>query len=116
MKKNYIDESGQEYPNSQSTQPATHTPTPWDLMEGKTLIHIETPNKGDGSPWGEHIASLPKPHKQDAAFIVKCVNLHEELRRELEREHRHYQGSDMVNGRHTYYCSTCEAIAKAEGK
>lgn len=58
-----------------------HTPIPWDVMEGKTLFHIETANKGDGSPCGMHIASVGKSRsgRADAAFIVKCVNSQEEL-------------------------------------
>lgn len=51
--------------------------------------------------------------KEDAAHIVKCVNSHEELLRELRLLH------DVINEERDYhdsaYCATCKIIARAEG-
>lgn len=46
------------------------TPGPWDVQEGKTLLHIETANNGDGSPAGQPVCSIPKKCASDAQAIA----------------------------------------------
>jgi hypothetical protein len=102
-------------PQHDAPRVPSHTPTPWDAMEGKTLIHIETANKDDGSPCGEHIASLPKVRKEDAAFIVKCVNSHERnvmfLKRALQ-----LMEMDCPEAHRSFIGQLKDQISKAEGK
>lgn len=54
---------------------AIHTPGPWDIMEGKTLLHIETANTGDGKPCGVPICSVPKKCVGNAALIAAAPDL-----------------------------------------
>jgi hypothetical protein len=46
-----------------------HTKEPWDYVEGKTLIHIESIPDGHS-----HIASVPRNNEANARRIVACVN------------------------------------------
>lgn len=62
---------------------AKHTPGPWDIMEGRTLLHIETANKGDGSPCGTPICSLPKKAHSNASLISSAPDLLEACTRLL---------------------------------
>lgn len=55
-----------------------HTPTPWNVMERPTLAHIETDCSNQYGA-GIAVCSVPIAHKQDAAFIVRACNAHEEL-------------------------------------
>ncbi len=57
----------------------TATARPWDVMEGKTLLHIETANLGDGKPCGMPVCSIPKKRMEDAQLIVQAVNEYEAL-------------------------------------
>jgi hypothetical protein len=50
------------------------TAFPWDIQEGKTLLHIETANMGDGKPCGMPVCSIPKSRLRDAEFIVAACN------------------------------------------
>lgn len=50
------------------------TPLPWQTMEGKTLIHVETTNLGDDTPCGMPVCSIPKKRKHDAAYLTHCAN------------------------------------------
>lgn len=47
----------------------------WDFVEGKTLFHIEAANKGDGSPCGEAICSIPKNRRDRAKLIAAAPEL-----------------------------------------
>lgn len=88
MKRNYIDESGQEYPSTQAQglSKPQHTPTPWKVKEykyGKDYTGvIETM---DGIYLGEMSCTMGQTKKEDqtpianAAYIVRAVNSHDEL-------------------------------------
>ncbi len=54
-----------------------HTQGPWDALEGRTLIHIETP-LGHPTP-GIAICSLPKKHKANTRLIAAAPELLEAL-------------------------------------
>lgn len=61
-------EKKQEPPNEPAELPAH-----WNVMEGRTLWHIET-DIGDPSGAGRAICSLPKSMKAEAHLIVDAVN------------------------------------------
>ena len=46
------------------------TAGPWGEIDGKTLIHVETANIGDGKPCGMPVCSIPKKRSNDAAHIA----------------------------------------------
>ena len=54
-----------------------HTPGPWDVMEGKTLLHIETENDRIHKP-GISICSVPKNNKANARLIATAPELLED--------------------------------------
>lgn len=59
-----------------------HTPGPWGIQEGKTLLHIETfeSERGDGSlDTRTPVCSLPKKKKADALLIAAAPELLEAL-------------------------------------
>jgi len=58
-----------------SNQIKNATPRPWGVMYGKTLMHIETANLGDGTPCGMPVCSIPKKREADADLICRAVNL-----------------------------------------
>ena len=90
----------------------THTPTPWKRDTKK--------------PWslkdslGNHFLSLSTPHERqgefeaNAAYIVKCVNSHEELTQKVyEAYHTFLNGGKPEK----WWLKEVEALlAKAEGK
>lgn len=55
------------------TQTIGHTPGPWDALESKTLIHIETPVT-HATP-GIAICSIPKRDKANAKLIAAAPEL-----------------------------------------
>ena len=46
------------------------TAGPWAEIYGRTLIHVETANLGDGKPCGMPVCSIPKKRDTDAAHIA----------------------------------------------
>jgi hypothetical protein len=52
-----------------------HTPVPWDYIISRSLIHVETANKGDGSPCGRAICSIPKSDEANARLIAAAPEL-----------------------------------------
>ena len=101
----------------------THTSTPWKAIlndSGKTnkeLVEIRIPGE-----LGRVVCFVPFENKSDAAFIVRCVNSHEELltvAMEAECLLTNYLGAGKFPPG-----SDCdeikkqlrEAIAKAEGR
>lgn len=96
----------------------THTPTPWIVAarnESDNTIDIRSEEYKDR----ELVASVtPKPHYADnqeanAAYIVKCVNAHDELVSELrdaldELKAKGYTPDVLARG--------YQALARAEGK
>lgn len=89
------------------TPQGQHTPTPWKVSQtGKFVMHSRSGT----------LLNVCEASKEDAAFIVRAVNSHEELFRVLKSMHAHYQGQDMVYGKHPYACGACEAMARAEGE
>lgn len=69
--------------NPSAGEKASYTQTPWNYIVGKTLIHIET-DASNRAGAGIHLCSLPKHKEANAAHIVHCVNLHDELVAALE--------------------------------
>lgn len=55
-----------------------------DVVEGRTLLHIETKNKGDGSPCGKHVCSLPKSLREYASLFAVAPELLSACRSALE--------------------------------
>jgi len=51
------------------------TAGPWDVMEGKTLLHIETATMNDGKPCGMPVCSIPKKRRADARAISAVPDL-----------------------------------------
>lgn len=51
------------------------TPGEWDVQEGRTLLHIETANRGGGSPCGEAVCSVPKSKRANASAIAALPDL-----------------------------------------
>lgn len=63
-----------------------HTPTPWKAVSNESYWTIVPENRRDDSPYqiGDVCSSYPYNKDQglqqaNAAHIVKCVNLHDEL-------------------------------------
>jgi hypothetical protein len=63
--------------------PVEHTPTLW-VMEGKTLLHIETANVPENETCGNAFCSLPKSKREWADKIVRAVNSHAAMVEALE--------------------------------
>ena len=49
-----------------------HTNEPWDIMPGRSLLHVES--SIDAAVAGEPVCSIPLKREADAARIVACVN------------------------------------------
>jgi hypothetical protein len=85
----------------------SHTPGPWQVMDSKTLLHIERQEDG------VHVCSMPKIRMADAQLIAAAPDLLAALKR--------YGASCMVNdvAKRCGACVGCTAyaaITKAEGK
>lgn len=48
------------------------TPTPWQLVQARTLLNLKGPN-------GEQICQIPIEHFADACTLLRAVNCHEPL-------------------------------------
>ena len=91
------------------------------LKEGK-LRFIECKRNGPLSPWQEALLNALKSggcivemvyeNRRDAEAHVRSIIAHEELLDILKRNHRPWMGSEHK----VDVCSTCKAIAKAEGR
>jgi hypothetical protein len=64
---------------------AQHTPTPWSISDLKTIEGDSMVCAGEGHGYGL-VASVTIP--QDAAFIVRAVNAHDDLVKALEKAQR----------------------------
>jgi hypothetical protein len=78
-----------------------HTPTPWKAIRSSSFWDIDPVNRKDGDPHsiGNVCSSDPDDstglQEANAAFIVKCVNAHDELVKALEsalKNLRHHSG------------------------
>ena len=91
---------------------AKHSPLPWRLIEnsagGATLV------RGNGD-WRAHAQShLQIVPREDAEFIVRAVNAHEELLAALKQAIDVHCGQDACTSKvHAIWRA---AIAKAEGR
>ena len=86
---------------------ATHTPTPWKYqwgIAGETFTLIR--NEHDHAPY------IHVRERNDAAFIVRAVNAHQELLEVVKLVRR----MALVKGQTELGRRCDEAIAKAEGK
>lgn len=102
---------------------AEHTPLPWHLISGKANsangCPVETEIRG-----GNHVVARlgvvrSDRDKANAAFIVKAVNCHVELRQALEWALDIIDGSTVgrnVHKGHGDYDFARAALAKAEGR
>lgn len=55
-----------------------YTPGPWDVVEGRTLLHVETQiDHLDGA--GKAICSLPRRDKANARLIAKAPEMRDAL-------------------------------------
>jgi hypothetical protein len=104
-----------------TNQTQGHTPTPWTASEDQILSK-------DLNKWGNWIVcEMPKgrdeiseaveENKANAAYIVKCVNSHEELLEALKEAHAMLENIGIEKGQ--YYGKAInkveQAILKAEG-
>lgn len=92
-----------------------HTKGPWTYIVSRSLIHIETPNLGDGSPCGEHIASVPKSREANAHLIAAAPELLEALKLCLQRLEWARMDVPFFDPQ-TSIDAALSAIAKAEGR
>lgn len=49
-----------------------HTNEPWDIMPGRSLLHVESSSAAPKA--GEPVCSIPLKREADADRIVACVN------------------------------------------
>jgi hypothetical protein len=96
------------------TTDTKHTPTPWNSRKGVNCTIIE----GPGNALITALSNYPEA-KEDAAFIVRAVNAHDEMLQALLRIDCQFPigcpGPDepfLDMGT----CFRCAAIAKAEGR
>ncbi len=96
----------------------THTPTPWKYVEDKSLGDREF---GKGETMDGKNTPFSSIKREDAAFIVRAVNSHEELLFALkqllemveDRPRHKYEVPGTVGDREKL---AHKAIAKAEGE
>ncbi len=88
-------------------QTAAHTPTPWKFENRDEDNYL-------AGPEGQFVISLvgspDDEDKENAAFIVRAVNAHEELLKRLKECYEKLEFKGYSNA------SVEKAIAKAEGK
>lgn len=99
---------------AESAEPK-HTPTPWKIRipmpENKTLLMRDNHLGGwDGENVAEVFANSHGNALENAAFIVRAVNSHENLLHMAKRWHLLEHGSNCGQ------CAEMQAIAKGEGK
>jgi hypothetical protein len=110
-----------------STPQAGATKGPWTYIVGRTLIHIETANLGDGTPCGTPICSLPKSKEALAALIAAAPDLlafaQRALRIFLAWQHDANPDGDLQPGESADFDAATlnveaarAALAKAEGR
>jgi len=92
-----------------------HTETPWTLSEPQAVHGIET-YEIHWSADGECVAEIVHG-KDDAAFIVRACNAHDELVAALEALVRDYEEFDKypTSDEHPLYAAR-NALAKAKGE
>lgn len=89
-----------------------HTPTPWHWKRYKTSMGKMMATIGGSDRLGAMIACV-KP--ENAEFIVRACNAHEELLAALEALEPFFSQVEAHGGRKAVQLAD-EAIAKAEGK
>lgn len=93
--------------NIEESKPS-HTPTPWhvedqDIMSGEIEIAL--------------VSAYNTNRKANAAYIVKCVNAHEELVRLVRKADNYIRNQERaIPEDHGNDCQYCRALAQAEGK
>jgi hypothetical protein len=102
------------------TQNATHTPTPWiqkgrQVQAGEYLADTINPFNGRESKTKMHRLNIRCLHEEDAAFIVRAVNSHDQMIHALKRAYDWLRdpASDV---KMQVASDICQAIAQAEGK
>lgn len=96
-----------------------HTPGPWGIQEGKTLLHIETfeSERGDGSlDTRTPICSVPKKSEANARLIAAAPDLLGASKSALHLlEYEQNEGTKFSSHINVELKELREAIAKAEG-
>jgi len=82
------------------------TPGPWDFMEGRTLLHVETANDHPAGA-GIAICSLAKNQHANAHLIAAAPELYALALQVAE----HFENTDAPLG-----AAARAALAKAEGR
>lgn len=95
---------------------AEHTPGPWDIMEGRTLLHIETAHNAPVA--GLAICSVSRAGQANARLIAAAPDLLEALERLVST---HCAAADMGPNlmgadEEPEVIAARAAIAKATGK
>lgn len=90
-----------------------HTPTPWEISEPilGNKYAVWTRNHSDFE--GPRVVIPRKLSKEDAAFIVRAVNAHEDILNMLKS---YVKATDGMSGFDYMAVQAKQAIAKAEGK
>lgn len=85
-----------------------HTPTPWELVETiDGVFFYQTENKKPHLRLGE----MFKP--ADAQYVLKCVNMHDELVEALKMAVEYFDGQEITGGG---IPTMKAALAKAEAE
>ena len=66
-------------PTAEAEKPK-FTPGPWDIMQGRSLLHVETRHDNPAGG-GQPICSLPLSHAGDATLIMAAPELLAALKR-----------------------------------
>lgn len=102
------------------SEQSKHTPGPWNIIEGKTLIHIETDAQnpvGAGIP----ICSIPKSEIGNANLIyaapdlLEAVKLHLAFLKSLPDGWLRHTTAD-IGLLNDAYCASATALAKAKSQ
>lgn len=88
------------------TNKTKHTPTPWDRM-GDLIIRVEGPASFD-------VAKVDS--EANAAHIVKCVNLHDELVEALSELMKVYSEPDTEICCNGYHCGCQGASVRQQAE
>lgn len=95
-----------------------HTPTPWESQNNVIFGDVDNPEHDGDSPYiGKLEGQLEDDNKANAAHIVKCVNVHDELLEALKGLLDELSSEEMDRLENSAILrAVYAAIAKAEGR
>lgn len=104
-------EGAYDDPKPQHTNEVSHTPTPWKIEWNIDPINAGEHSTGEVQIWAD-------VSEADAAFIVRAVNAHQEMKLTLESVLANIQENKEAFGgsRYSIISMIKKAIAKAEGR